>query len=366
MTPAPSTANEDSERARARAFVESHGGEPCDTDFFSFARWVEGLLPRMPRIGCSRRLNEDPLLFHQTTYLEFAPSTVQRVRALPLRESGGPVGKMEGYFLGLLGPSGPMPLALTEYVWSRSHGVPHPDRITPAANVQVSIHRRDSSLEDFFNIFNHRFISFFYRAWASCRKAVDFDRPAEAKFPNYIGSFVGLGMESLRGRLEVPDEAVMYFSGHFANRSRHAQGLAAIASDYFKTSAVVVENVGHWLEVPETDRCMLGSLSSTALGAGIVLGARLWDRQLRFTLKLGPMSLDSYEKMFPGGLALEALRSFVKLYTNRGLYCGAQIILAKEDFGGSKLGGGCRLGFSTWLYNSPPPNDLDDLRIELQ
>lgn len=357
--------SETAERA-ARAFIELHGAEPCDSDFFSFVRWIEGYLPDRPRVGKSVRMSEEALIFHQRTYLEFAPSTVKRVRALPPRDSGGAVGRMEGYFLGLLGPSGPMPLAMTEYVSARSNGIPHPDRITPTAGSNVSLHRRDSSLEDFFNIFNHRFISFFYRAWAACRKSVDFDRPADARFPEYVGSFVGLGMPSLRGRLEVPDEEILYFAGHITNRSRHAEGLAAIASDYFRTEAVIQENVGHWIPLPDDDCGVLGSPSAGPLGAGVVLGGRIWDRQLRFILRLGAMPFSVYSSMFPGSKALESLICLVKFYTNRELFCTANLVLAKEEYPGAQLGAGCRLGLSTWLFSGRPDHDLDDLLIEIQ
>ncbi|MDB6079058.1 MAG: tssG [Akkermansiaceae bacterium] len=366
MVSTPSTNPDDVERNRARGFVEAFGAEPCKTDFFSFVRWVEGMLPHMPRVGTGRRLADDPLIFHQTPYLHMAPATVQRVRALPERDGSGPVGRMEGFFLGLLGPSGPMPLSLTEYVWARSQGVPHPDRIAPITNTQVSIHRRDTSLEDFYNVFNHRFISFFYRAWASCRKALDYDRPVEARFSDFIGSFTGLGIDALRGRLDVPDEAVLYFAGHFSNGSRHAGGLAAVTADYFGTSAEVIENTGHWLDIPETDQCRLGGMGATPLGAGVVIGARIWDRQLRFTLRLGAMTLATYEKMFPGSPSLESLRSLVKYYTHRELFCDVNLVLKKEDYPGCRLGSGARLGLSTWLHSDTPAKDLDDLFIAIQ
>lgn len=363
LTP-PSTG--DIARNSARGFVEANGGEPCSTDFFAFVRWVEGHLPEMPRVGASRQLAEDPLLFHQTIHLGFAPATVQRVRSLPERDAGGPVGKMEGYFLGLLGPSGPLPLALTEYVWARSQGIPHPDRIAPIANTQVSVHRRDTSLEDFFNIFNHRFISFLYRAWAGCRKATDYDRPDEANFPRFTGSFFGLGMEGMRDRLHVKDEALTYFSGHFANRSRHPEGLASIAADYFDTRAQIFENVGHWLDIPADEQCQLGAMQSLSLGAGIVIGARIWDRQLKFRLRLGPMPLATYEKLFPGSTSLDALRDLVKFYTHRELFAEVNLVLDHREYPGSALGAGCRLGLSAWLHSSPPTLDPDDLVIELQ
>lgn len=361
-----SHAIEGTANARARQFVESFESKHSGTDLFSFVRQIEGMLPHLPRVGASHHLWEDPLLFHQRAYLEFAPATVQKITPLPPRETGGPLARMDGFFLGLLGPSGPLPLALTEYILARSNGAPHPDRIAPTTSYQVSSHRRDSSLEDFLNVFNHRFISFLYRAWASSRKAVDFDRPPQAKFPGFFGSFVGLGQEHVRNRMDVAGEAVLFFAGHFANRSRHADGLASVISDYFGTQAEVVENVGHWLEVPASDRCLLGGSAASPLGLGVVLGARLWDRQLRFDLRIGPMSLAKYDALLPGGPTLEALRCLVKLYTNRELFCSATLILAKEDYPGSRLGRGTRLGFNTWLHSGNPSRDLDDLQIEIQ
>lgn len=364
MSAAPAS-TESIRRSEARGFVEEQGTEPCRTDFFAFVRWIEGLLPDMPRVGESRHLSEDPLVFHQSIHPGFAPSTVKAVRPLPERDSGGPVGRMEGYFLGLLGPSGPMPLSLTEYVWSRSQGIPHPDRIAPITNAQVSIHRRDTSLEDFFNIFNHRFISFLYRAWASCRKAPDYDRPEEARFPAFTGSFLGLGMDSLRDRLHVADESVAFFSGHFSNRTRHPEGLAAIAADYFGTEASVTENVGHWLDIPSDEQCALG-FGQVALGAGVVIGSRIWDRQLHFRLTLGPMPLSTYEKLFPGSASLDALRDLVRFYTHRELFAEVKLILDKEEYPGCRLGGGARLGLSSWLHATPPEKNPDDLILDIQ
>lgn len=362
----PSPSSEEARRSRARGFIESEGDDPCQTDFFSFVRWIEGQLSSMPRVGEGKRLGDDPLIFHQSLHLGFAPATVQKVRPLPERGTGGPVGKMEGYFLGLLGPNGPLPLSLTEYVWARSQGIPHPDRIAPITNAQVSIHRRDTSLEDFFNIFNHRFISFLYRAWASCRKAVDYDRPGEARFPRFTGSFFGIGMDNMKNRLGIDDEAVTYFSGHFSNRSRHPEGLASIAADYFGTAAEVHENVGHWLDIPAGDQCCLGAASSISLGAGVVIGARMWDRQLKFRLRLGPMPFATYEKLFPASPSLEALRDLVKFYTHRELYAEVRLVLDRREYRPCQLGSNGRLGLSTWLYGEPPADDLDDLVLELQ
>jgi type VI secretion system protein ImpH len=350
-----------------RAFLETVG-DPVDWDFFSFVRWVEGAQGGSgARVGCAFNLEEEPLFFHQAPHFHFAPSTIKDIQATD-RARRGPAARVIGYFLGLLGPSGPMPLSMTEYVWSRSNGSHHPERTAIRIGGLQPTSHRSRALEDFLNTFNHRFIGFFYRALASCRIAVDFDRPDEAKFPNYVGSFLGMGMESFRRRLEpVQDESIFHFAAHFANRSRYPAGLAAIISDYFATQVAVEENAGHWLQLPREDQCRLGESPMAALGEGIPIGTMIWDRQLRFVLRVGPMSWPRFEALFPGTIGLETLRRVVNLYTNNELFCTVQLVLERKEAPEPRLGSGVRLGLSTWLLDpdSEATDDLDQLMIDL-
>lgn len=71
---------------------------------------------------------------------------------------------MEVRFFGMLGPNGPLPLHLTEYARSRS------------------IHAGDQTLVRFLDIFHHRFMALFYRAWAQAQPTVSLDRPGEDRF----------------------------------------------------------------------------------------------------------------------------------------------------------------------------------------
>ena len=159
-----------------RAFLDTVD-EPTAWEFFAFVRWIEGSQAgRGERVGYAGSLEDELILFRQATYTEFAPASIKEIRRSDERRRG-PAATLVGYFLGLLGPSGPMPFSLTEYVWARSNGVQHPDRTTARLGGMGATSHRSLVLEDFLNIFNHRFIAFFYRAWASCRIAVDFDRP---------------------------------------------------------------------------------------------------------------------------------------------------------------------------------------------
>ena len=86
---------------------------------------------------------------------------------------------------------------------------------------------------EFFNVFHHRLLALFYRAWAVNQKAVDFDRPEDSRFANYFGSLFGIGMEPLRDRDAVADSAKLFFSGRLATQCRNSEGLGAILTSYF-------------------------------------------------------------------------------------------------------------------------------------
>ena len=120
------------------------------------------------------------------------------------------------HFFGLFGPDGPLPLHLTEYARDRSRN------------------HRDPSLQRFADIFHHRALSLFYRAWANSRPTISFDRPEDDRFALYTGALIGLGMESLRNRDAMPDLTKLHFAGHLSCQTRHAEGLASILSEFFK------------------------------------------------------------------------------------------------------------------------------------
>ena len=78
----------------------------------------------------------------------------------------GDPAKLPVNFLGLFGPNGPMPVHITEYARER----------------QLNAH--DPTLVGFLDLFHHRILSLFYRAWAVNQKAADLDRPKDARFPD--------------------------------------------------------------------------------------------------------------------------------------------------------------------------------------
>src|SRR5262245_1027767 len=83
-------------------------------DFFEAMRRVECAWPELPRLGTASRPADEPVRLGQKPSLDFSPSAL--ASATPTRDSRL---QILGYFLGLFGPNGPLPLHLTEYVHDR-------------------------------------------------------------------------------------------------------------------------------------------------------------------------------------------------------------------------------------------------------
>src|SRR5687768_1684473 len=132
--------------------------KPFGFDFFRAVRLLESQFRQWPRLGKSLTPRNDPIRFKQNPSLAFAPSTLQGFE--PGADERPP--KLYVNFIGLFGPNGPLPLHVTEYALDRQRNA------------------HDGSLVGFCDIFHQRFLSLFYRAWATNQKTADMDRPEES------------------------------------------------------------------------------------------------------------------------------------------------------------------------------------------
>lgn len=326
--------------------IEQLSREPHRFDFFWAVRLVENRYRDHPRIGCSSSPKDDPIRFGQNPSLAFAPSTIESLDGAPDRD----VPKMYVSFLGLLGPNGPMPLHFTEYARERL------------------LNYNDPTLARFLDIFHHRMVSFFYRAWASGQKPLDLDRAEKAGdvagqlFTLYIGSLFGIGMASTRNRDAVPDWAKLYYAGRLVSPTRNAEGLESILEDFLEIPTEIGTFVGQWLTVPANSQCRLGESPDTgSLGITTIVGLHFWECQLKFRIRLGPMKLADYERMLPTGESFERVRGWVLNYVGYELQWDLQLVLEAGEVPETHLGQYGTLGWTTWLKGEPFRRDADDL-----
>jgi type VI secretion system protein ImpH len=328
------------DRQKTDSLIAELREKPFDFDFFAAVRLLQTGFANQPRIGHSGSASQDPVRFAQSPALDFAPATLESLQA---KDPARPPRLYSRHF-GLFGPNGPLPLCLTEYAR---------DRV---------LHHGDTTFVAFCNVFHHRLLSFFFRAWADAQKNVDFDRPQDQHWVHYVRSLIGLGMDSLAKRDSVPDQAKLYFAGRLVHQNRNAEGLRCILEDFFGVPTEICTFVGKWLNLPANSICRLGRSRETgALGVTLLVGSRYWTCQLHFRVRLGPMKLADYERMLPSGGAYRRLCDWVRYYVGEHLSWDAQIILDKDEVPKPQLGKTGKLGWTTWLKTKPFQAHAEDL-----
>jgi type VI secretion system protein ImpH len=327
----------ESDRQTSDSIAAEMALRPYAFNFFQAVRRLEAEHPFRPRVGSSIRLEEDYLRFCQIPSLAFAPSsieTVQRVNA---------VVRMYVNFLGLFGPNGPLPQHLTEFARDRMRNA------------------HDPTLVRFMDIFHHRMLSFFYRAWASNEKSVDFDRADDARYADYFGSLFGIGTASLQDRDSLADWTKIHFAGRLSAQTRNAEGLEAILGNYFGIPTEIREFEGYWMKIPKENQCRLGETPETgSLGINAVAGERKYEVQLKFRIRMGPMELVDLQRLVPVGPSFRRLKDWVLNYVNQEFYWDVQCILKAAAVPVIALGQGAALGWTTWLKSTEFTRDADD------
>ena len=329
-----------------RDLLAELAARPSAYSFYQAMRLLEAQYPGHPRLGRSVRPSQDRLRLAQEPSAIFAPSTLAALETA----DAGPA-RLLVHFFGLFGPDGPLPLHLTDYARDRRRNA------------------RDASFQRFADIFHHRALSLFYRAWADVRPTVAFDRPEQDRFASYVGALIGLGMDSLRDRDAMPDLTKLHFAGRLANQTRHAEGLGAILSAFFTMKVRIECFIGAWLAMPPADRTELGASRQTGvLGRNLLIGSRVWSRQHKFRVVFGPLDLPDYLRLLPGGQSFHRLIPTVRNYVGDTLMWDVNLVLKCQAVPPTVLGqdtpGLGRLGWTTWLMPRRKLDDAADLFLD--
>lgn len=325
----------------ALALLSELRERPYRFGFFQALRRLECAYDEKPRLGRTVKASDDVVRLGQEPSMAFPASTLASFDA---GRSGLPP-RMLVYFFGLFGPNGPLPLHLTEHARDRQRN------------------SDDPTFARFADMFHHRMLSLFYRAWADAQPAVQFDRGAESdRFGRYVGTLFGLGFPATRERDAMHDLAKLHYAGRFASQTKSPQGLRDALAGYFGLQTEIVEFVGQWIDLPETSWCRLGEDPETGtLGRSLTVGKRIWDCQQKFRIRFGPMNVEEFRRMLPGSPSLDRLVALVRNYLGDELDWDVNLILKKEEVPPLKLDGSARLGWSSWIKSERADHDAEDV-----
>ena len=227
MASARSKSKEQILSARSLLF-EQVAQAPYQFDFYHLLRRLEGLQPDKPRFGHAQRPNEETVRLAQEPALTFAPSNISAIDY-----NGDGVARISVRFLGLFGPQGPLPTHLTELARERMHS------------------HSDPTLARFADLFHHRMLLLFYRAWRQAQPAASRDQPQHDRFHSYIGALFGQAGGGWRNRDSIADESKRQFAAHLARSAKNADGLANLLTAYFNVPVTVNSFSPQWLTMPQ-------------------------------------------------------------------------------------------------------------------
>jgi type VI secretion system protein ImpH len=330
-------------------------------DFFQAVRLLEQVVhararqgqgPPTEPIGLDSAPVREFVRFGVLPSLSFPAGAVAGLRA---RDGTAPP-EMVVPFLGLTGPLGVLPAHYTALLLRR-------------------LREKDFALRDFLDLFHHRLLSLFYRAWEKYRLPFAHERfrlvPRGRDADPTTGALyclTGFGTAGLRGRLQVPDEAFLFYAGHFAHWPRSASALEGLLEDYFEVRVRVLSLQGQWLPLSEADRAVLpesGGLGrNNRLGVDLVIGDRVRDVQSKFRLRVGPLTFAQFRRLMPDGDGLRPLCQLTRTYVGAEFDFDVQAVLLPAEVPWCRLSAdpepGPRLGWNTWLRSREFSHEVED------
>lgn len=291
-------------------------------------------------IGHDSHPNKELIRFRTVQGIGFPAKTIDEIKPLFDQESGDQTApsKLEVWitFFALTGTMGVLPQHYSELVMER-------ERL------------RDDAIAEFLDLFNHRLISLFYRAWEKYRLPTQFETARRSQSEN-DGYHMALNSITGKARNRV-DEWRIFYGGYFANPVRNQASLKAIVSDYLQLPVEIHPFEGQWLYLTGEDRSRLGSKRSPdgqfqQLSIDMMLGRRVWDLQSKFIIRVFCKTLDRFNQLLPDTSEVKTLRQLITSYIGNGISFDLQIILPKQQIPACQLirSSSCspRLGWNTW------------------
>jgi type VI secretion system protein ImpH len=347
------------------SLIEHLRDEPYRFEFFQAVR----LLLAQQRTASTKQdadILGQVIQFRNSTSLSFPPSEIESIEfelevdqdfLSERSDSGNETNASAGFrkimltpsFIGLTGPMGVMPRHYTHYVAERE------------------IYHRDTATRAFLDIFTTRAVALFYQTWLKYRLHLQYEVDRKNRFLPLILSLSGLGLPGMRQRLAggakgIADESLAYYSGALRERPQSVQWFSRVATDYFSVACKVEQFVGEWFQLPDTELTRIG-VANCGLGQTSFCGSRVWGRQTKVRLMIGPMRKKQFDEFLPHGASANNLRHLFQLMVGNTFDCEVKLILDKRDVAPASLNtrsGNTRLGWSGWLKSSEIHCDSSD------
>lgn len=278
-------------------------------------------------------------------------------------DSAGAI-RMTPAFIGLLGSQGVLPLHYSECLGRHERA------------------RSDGGPRAFLDLLSHRAVELFYAAWTAHRPDCMVTDDGHDGYLTMLCALAGAGYASVSA---IRRETVARYAMQLRSRSVSAPLIAGLYAEYFKVRFVVEQLVGHWQMLEPVHQACLGTAqdagqaagqgptqvkhdaarnggraANVALGAGVLLGARIYTCDARVRLRIGPLARAALEDFLPERSAALQLQAMLALHCGAGMTYEVHLIQQGCDVQGARLDGSRRLGIDAFLVDGTPQPDREE------
>ena len=309
--------------------------EPYRFDFFTAVRLLERFSQDKTELGEALVPSEEPVRFVAKPSFRFQPSDIAGLTPRGIRTPA----KMDTPFLSLLGVNSPLPYWMTELAISREK-------------------KKDRGQTAFYDMFHHRLVSLFYLAWKKYKLPENYSPGGTNSATGYLLSLIGLGTKGLTGKIGVPEESLIFCSGHLSRGIPSAMSIKDTVQYFSGTKVRVSQFINRMLPLSEEDQTAIGQRNS-GLGTNMVCGARVWECQSKFRIIISPQTLKEYRRFLPSGDLLGPIIASIKYLVGMEFEFEVRVELPGNKTPKCQLGGkskkGAQLGWTSWVKSPKRP-----------
>jgi type VI secretion system protein ImpH len=311
---------------------------PHRIEFFQAVRLLSRVLSHRSPVGRQSHPRDEVVRFRVHQSMASPGSEVYDLQ-LPGDTASPEPAVMRVSMMGLTGPLGALPYHYTQLL------------------VDPGERGRTAALRDFLDLFNHRFISLFYRAWEKHHVAVAYEQGGDDAFSRCLLSLIGMGTPALQRRSGGSESVLLYYSGLLSQRPRSAWALQALLEDHFDVPVTVEQFTGQWfLMNPDTLTRIGTGGQHHPLGVSAALWERVWDPQARFRISVGPLTYPQFRDFLPIGDAYRRLVDLTRFCLGEEASFEVRPVLEAGAVPRHALGvdRSARLGWAAWLTTRQP------------
>lgn len=293
---------------------------PSEFDFYqavySLERQFGSEHKRWQGVGRDGFPKKELVRFKSVQHLGFPGQPVTKVesRTAQMENPQHDAVAMHVSFMGLTGPSGVMPQHYTEMVLQR-------------------LKQRDKTMRDFFDLFNHRLISLYYRAWEKYRFACQYEisAPEQDSFSTVLKTLSG-----------ARQALSLYYAGAFNQHNRSAQQLTQILTELLKTQVALQPLQGRWLTLQKDEQSRLAMRllpqgQHAGLGMSAMLGGRVWDISSAIELVIN-VPAGRGAQLLPGSYQHALISTVLADFLPAALRVRITLVGQRRDFPSAQLG----------------------------